>query len=61
MRSKTRTTRKPTVYAFDPVGLDVLDRRTPKNGTMGHTYVADAGTGALYRLMLLASLTREAR
>jgi hypothetical protein len=28
----------------------------PKNGTMGHTYVADAETGAFYGLVMLASL-----
>ncbi len=28
----------------------------PKNGTMGHTYVKDAETGAFYGLVLTASL-----
>lgn len=28
----------------------------PKNGTMGHCYVADAETGHFYGLVLLASL-----
>lgn len=30
----------------------------PKNGTMGHTYVADAETGHFYGLVLLNSLTK---
>ncbi len=28
----------------------------PRNGTMGHCYVADAETGSFYGLVLLASL-----
>lgn len=38
------------VVKTQPVGC-------PKNGTMGHCYVADAETGAFYGLVLLASLT----
>jgi hypothetical protein len=30
----------------------------PRNGTMGHCYVADAETGAFYGLVLVASLSR---
>jgi len=30
----------------------------PKNGTMGHCFVADASTGEFYGLVLLASLQR---
>ena len=30
----------------------------PRNGTMGHTYVKDADTGAFYGLVLLASLKK---
>lgn len=30
----------------------------PKNGTMGHVFVADAETGAFYGLVLKNSLTR---
>lgn len=61
------------VYRFQPVGLDVFDRRAnqpepgtlvvktqpsgcPRNGTMGHCFVADADTGAFYGLVLVASL-----
>lgn len=33
----------------------------PRNGTMGHTYVADATTGAFYGLVLTASLERVGR
>lgn len=72
--------RKPketgTVYIFEPVGLDLFDRRkhqpkagtrvrktqpvgTPRNGTMGHTYVEDAETGEFYGLVLTASLRKE--
>lgn len=34
---------------------------TPRNGTMGHTYVEDAETGEFYGLVLLASLRAEGR
>jgi hypothetical protein len=30
----------------------------PRNGTMGHCFVADAETGAFYGLVLTASLVR---
>lgn len=61
-------------YRYQPVGLDLFDRRphqpapgtvvvktsggpgTPKNGTMGHCYVADAETGKFYGLVLEKSL-----
>lgn len=32
---------------------------TPRNGTMGHCFVADAETGKFYGLVLVASLVRE--
>jgi hypothetical protein len=61
------------VYEFQPVGLDLWDRRKhqpkpgtkvvktqpagcPRNGTMGHTFVADAETGEFYGLVLTKSL-----
>lgn len=64
------------VYVFEPVGLDVWDRRMgqpergarvvkvqpagcPRNGTMGHCFVADAETGDFRGLVLLASLRPE--
>ena len=64
---------KRKVFKFNPVGMDLYDRRPhhpapgtevvktqpagcPRNGTMGHTYVADAATGAFYGLVLTASL-----
>jgi hypothetical protein len=31
---------------------------TPRNGTMGHTFVADAETGRFYGLVLLNSLKK---
>lgn len=66
------------VYRFQPVGLDIFDRRenqpepgalvvktqpsgTPRNGTMGHCFVADAETGAFYGLVLVASLQPACR
>lgn len=33
----------------------------PRNGTMGHCFVADAQTGQFYGLVLVASLVREGR
>jgi hypothetical protein len=65
-----------TTYRFEPVGLDVWDRRknqptpgtrvvltqpvgVPRNGTMGHVFVADAETGEFYGLVLKASLKKE--
>lgn len=67
--------RMATVYEFQPVGLDAMERRAhqpapgtrvvktqpagcPRNGTMGHTFVADAETGAFYGLVLTNSLRR---
>jgi len=60
------------VYEFQPVGWDIFDKRVdiepghrvvktqpagcPKNGTMGHTFIADADTGAFIGLVLLNSL-----
>jgi hypothetical protein len=60
------------VYTFEPVGWDVFDPRhdlprgsrvvktqpvgCPKNGTMGHCFVADAATGEFIGLVLTASL-----
>jgi hypothetical protein len=32
----------------------------PRNGTMGHAFIADAATGEFYGLVLLASLTKAA-
>ena len=63
------------VFTFQPVGVDVWDRRAhqpepgtrvvkvqpagcPRNGTMGHCFVADAETGAFYGLVLVKSLQR---
>jgi hypothetical protein len=31
----------------------------PRNGTMGHCFIADADTGAFYGLVLVASLKAE--
>lgn len=63
-----------TVYIYDPVGWDVFDPRTdlqagarvvktqpygtPRNGTMGHCFVADADTGEFKGLVLVKSLRR---
>jgi hypothetical protein len=40
------------VVKTQPVGC-------PKNGTMGHTYIADAKTGEFYGLVLLNSLAKS--
>jgi hypothetical protein len=62
-----------TVYTYEPVGLDKWERKgpewgtqvvkvqpagTPRNGTMGHCYIADAKTGEFYGLRLENSLVR---
>lgn len=36
--------------------VKVQPRGCPRNGTMGHTYVADAETGRFHGLVLVASL-----
>jgi hypothetical protein len=58
-------------YTYEPVGFDLWERKgpangtrvvktqpagCPRNGTMGHTYIADAETGEFYGLRLLNSL-----
>lgn len=65
--------RKSRVFVFQPVGLDIWDRRPnqpqpgtrvvltqpagcPRNGTMGHVFVADADSGEFYGLVLRNSL-----
>jgi hypothetical protein len=66
-----------TVYTYDPVGWDVFDGRTdlkpgdrvvktqphgcPRNGTMGHCFVADAETGKFVGLVMVKSLKRAGR
>lgn len=73
----TKTARRQTVYTFEPVGWDIFDRRVdvepgtrvvktqpygcPRNGTMGHCFIADADTGEFYGLVLVNSLKRERR
>lgn len=61
----------PPVYVFRPRGLDAWERSgpapgtrvvkvqprgCPRNGMLGHCYVADAESGRLYGLVLEASL-----
>lgn len=64
--------RKARRYIYEPVGLDRWDARTslkrgetvvkiqphgtPRNGTLGHTYVGDPETGAFIGLVLTGSL-----
>jgi hypothetical protein len=64
-----------TVYVFEPVGADRWDARAglkpgdrvvktqprgcPRNGTLGHCFVADPVTGVLLGLVLVASLRRD--
>ena len=66
-----------TVYTYEPVGMDLWDGRTglkrgdrvvktqpygcPKNGTMGHCYVADVETGKFFGLVLVNSLKKARR
>lgn len=63
------------IFRYKPVGWDVFDpkvgiepgtlvRKTqpagcPRNGTMGHTFIEDAETGAFLGLVLLSSLAKE--
>lgn len=65
----------PTVYVYQPVGLDLWEAKgpapgtrvvktqpghgAPRNGTMGHAYIADASTGEFYGLRLVNSLSKE--
>lgn len=67
-------TRGATVYEYQPVGFDLFDARTrlqrgdhvvkteipgcPRNGTMGHCFVASATTGDFIGLVLVKSLRR---
>lgn len=47
--------------AAPPRGTRVVQTQPagcPKNGTMGHTFIADAETGKFYGLVLLNSLQR---
>jgi hypothetical protein len=70
-----RKRRAATVYTFQPVGVDIWDRRAnqpepgqlvvktqpygcPRNGTMGHCFVADAASGEFLGLVLINSLQR---
>jgi hypothetical protein len=64
----------PTEFIFEPVGMDRWDLRAPvevgqrvvkvqppgcpRNGTMGHCFVADAESGAFLGLVLVRSLRR---
>lgn len=62
-----------TVYTYKPVGLDSWEHKgpaagtrvvkcqpagCPRNGTMGHAYIANAETGEFYGLRLENSLSR---
>jgi hypothetical protein len=63
-----------TTYIYRPVGLDLFDRShpehvgqrvvltqpagCPRNGTMGHVFIAEADTGAFIGLVLRNSLQR---
>lgn len=40
--------------------IKVQPHGCPRNGTMGHCFVADAASGAFYGLVLIKSLQREA-
>jgi hypothetical protein len=73
MATATKTTKKKAVFIYNAVGLDAWENRhglengtkvvktqpfgCPKNGTMGHCYVASAETGAFIGLVLVNSLT----
>jgi len=64
-------------YIYQPVGMDLWDRKgptpgtpvvktqpgygAPRNGTMGHCYIADAYTGDLIGLRLENSLQEVAK
>lgn len=63
---------KNKIYKFEPVGLDIFDPKTqaqrgqsvvkvevqgaPKNGTMGHCFIADAETNQFLGLVWVKSL-----
>ncbi len=69
--------KRKRVYVFDPVEWDLFDARhdiepgievvktqpagCPKNGTMGHCFIADADTGAFIGLVMAASLKKAGR
>lgn len=61
------------VFTYQPVGLDLFEGKgpeagtkvvktqpagCPRNGTMGHAYLADAETGEFIGLRLLNSLVK---
>lgn len=65
---------KNKVYKYEPVGLDIFDPKTPakagqlvikvevngapKNGTMGHCFIADAETNQFLGLVWQKSLVQ---
>ncbi len=68
--------RNKRVFRVEPVGMDAFDSCVaergqevfktqpygcPKNGTMGHCYVADAETGRFLGLVLENSLVKTGR
>jgi hypothetical protein len=53
--------RRPNQPAIGTRVVKVQPAGCPRNGTMGHCFVADADTGSFYGLVLVNSLTRSAR
>jgi len=66
--------KKPKIFVYNPLGLDRFDPKSkavagqlvvkveipnaPKNGTMGHCYIADAESNQFLGLVWLKSLTK---